>query len=82
MEVVAEGFANESEVDTPSRLARSDLIVQFGIEATDSSSGGPRAAERRSSVLAAAGDESGGVVAAFGFVGEGFDVGVGDGASG
>jgi hypothetical protein len=81
VEVAAQGFTN----DVGGRYAVSlgslgDLIVEFGIEADGFDGGWARAAERGSSALAAASDEFCGVVAAFGFVGKGFDVGVGDGS--
>ena len=83
VEVAAQGFTNDVGGGYAVPFGSlGDLIVEFWIETDGLDGRRACAAERGSSALAAAGDELGGVVAAFGFVGKGVDVGVGDDASG
>lgn len=83
MKVAAEGFAdNVRGGDAVALRSLGDLIVELRIKADGFDGGWARAAERGSSALAPAGNELGRLVAAFGFVGKGFNVGVGDDASG
>ena len=81
VEVAAQGFTNDVGGGYAVPFGSlGDLIVEFWIEADGLDGRRACAAERGSSALAAAGDDLDGVVAAFGFVGKGVDVGVGDDA--